>query len=387
MRRRHRTARALPALLVLVSLATAGCGAEAQLLSGSDGTAGTAPSGTVTRTPATDAPIALIQTDHGLSGVPVGTALARWTVPGAVAAPDGSAVFVVDDPDATSTELHRIDPRTGAELATWTVAGPTHVAAVSNVWSVNEPGTPRVNVVLSHTSGATDAAQTTVQRFDVDAGRVVAANGFDGVLDPEGLSTYGDLVFAARVYGEGKYHVHVLNLTSGAQWPTVGPDKTSSPEDMYGHVVQAAVRPVDPTLAPTPTNPEGEPRQLATLYRDTIKPGHTGFVHLLWLDGGTTICIDLHEPFGTGPAGSDAIGWVDGEIVVTHTDAATGAVTLATFDPDSDIWADDGGATPEHFHADPRPATPTEIAAATLPTVPPAVANTPTFRRFIALAR
>ena len=55
---------------------------------------------------------------------------------------------------------------------------------------------------------------------------------------------------------------------------------------MYGSVVQAAL------------SPDGQ-RQAATLYRDTVKPEHTGFVHLLALESGLTVCIDLHEPFGS----------------------------------------------------------------------------------------
>ena len=87
--------------------------------------------------------------------------------------------------------------------------------------------------------------------------------------------------------------MHILDLATGEQIPTLGPDKTLPPEDMYGTVVQAAL------------SPDGA--QLATLYRDDSKPDHTAFVHLLDLAQGSTVCIDLHEPFGTGEAGSDAL--------------------------------------------------------------------------------
>jgi hypothetical protein len=201
---------------------------------------------------------------------------------------------------------------------------------------------------------------TVILTFDPERGVPLEQQQFEGVLEPEALSLDGQSLFAARIYGD-RYHVHVLRLATGEQHPTIGPDKTRPPEDMYGSVVQAAL------------SPDG--RQLATLYRDDSTPDHTAFVHLLSLENGATVCIDLHAPFGTAAPGADAIAWrEDGSVAIGHR-PASGAPAVATFSPAA-IWAQD--AEP-HYHA-------SVAAEAAPPRVPEGVAATPGFRRFVALA-
>jgi hypothetical protein len=155
--------------------------------------------------------------------------------------------------------------------------------------------------------------------------------------------------------------VHVLELATGQQYPTIGPDKTREPEDMYGSIMQAALSP--------------DRTQLATLYRDSVKPSHTAFVHLLNLDNGLTVCIDLHAPFGAGPVSADAIVWRDGVIAVGHRDADPAQSMSATFDPKG-IWLNGGEP---HYHADAR-------RDPSPPVLPEGVADTRGFVRFVALA-
>ena len=179
-------------------------------------------------------------------------------------------------------------------------------------------------------------------------------------MEPEAFSTDRNLLFAARIY-EDHYHVHVLDLNAETQYPTLGPDKSKPPEDMYGSVVQAAL--------------SADGTQLATLYRDATTPDHTAFVHLLSLESGLTVCVDLHAPFGTEEPGTDAIVWQDdGTVAVGHRADDPSLSMTATFDPGA-IW---GGPPQAHYHAealpDPSP-----------PGVPEGVAATPGFQRFIAL--
>ena len=227
-------------------------------------------------------------TDDGLAAVPVGSSDPLWVLDGAVAAPDGSAIFATVPSAEAGPEVARIDPRTGAAHRIGplrrTLLG-VHVAAV-------EPGGGRVALA------ATVADRTEV--IDIDIARGVdhaKVTSFEGDVEPEAYSRDRTLLFAARVYGD-RYHVHVLELATGEQWPTVGPDKTLPPEDMYGSVVQAVL------------SPDGA--QLATLYRDSTETDHTAFVHLLDLERGQTVCIDLYAPFGTGGPGSDALGLAEG---------------------------------------------------------------------------
>ena len=296
--------------------------------------------------------IALAVTDAGLAGVPLGESEPRWVVPDAVAAPDGSAAFTAAPTSKKGTfEVARLDLATGAGKAIGTVEGPAglHVAAVAPEGAV---------LALAGPEG--DATRVTeFHTLRRKAGRSWA---YEGTVEPEAFSIDRNLLFAARIYGD-RYHVHGLDLTSGEQWPTSGPDKLASPEDMYGSVVQAAL------------SPDG--RQLATLYRDEVSPDHSAFVHLLALDGGLTVCVDLHEPFGTGKPGSESIIWRDdGRVAVGHWADEPGGSAIAMFDPQK-IWT---GPFQEHYHAD-------QFPDAAPPAVPYGVADTPGFRRFVALAR
>jgi hypothetical protein len=149
-------------------------------------------------------------------------------------------------------------------------------------------------------------------------------------------------------------------MTTGRWDPTLGPDKTADPEDMYGSVVQAALSP-DHTL-------------LATLYRDPVHPDHTAFVHLLSLVNGTTVCVDLHAPFGVDDArGVDRLTWTDPSTVVIGHVPPAGDAVVASFSA-SDIW---NSAPQAHYHAELR-------SDLDPPTLPHGVLEVPGFRRFIA---
>gem|GEM_PF-6687509 len=227
------------------------------------------------------------------------------------------------------------------------------------------PGGDRLVLVAPVDEPATDGTaygRTLVMDFDPARGGGTWKPTLDGHLDPEALSPDGTQVYAAREI-EGGYHVHVIDLPRGTQRPTAG-RVVDKPEFMKGSVVQAVLSP--------------DHTQLATLYRDSSTPDHTGFVHLLKLDTGLTVCIDLHAPFGTAPveAGADAIEWgADGVVTVGHTDVAGEGTAAATFEPTA-IWA----APPaEHYHSDIDP-------TATPPAVPAGIAATPGFQRFVAVA-
>ncbi len=335
----------LPVVLVLVLLV--GCGSSASVLSGEVAGDGT------TIPPAADAPLVLVETKGGLAGVPIGSSSPRWVVPGAVAAPDGSAAFVADnDGDATmTTRFWRIDLRTGARssVGEWAVPGghPVKVFAV-------EPGGGR----LALASFVDD--RTLILPFDPATGGAVTKPIFAGHLEPEAFSLDRGLVFAARSFGD-HYQVTTLDLTAATQAPTSSYDKTALPEDMYGNVVQSVLT--------------SDRTRLVTLYRDPHSPDHTAFVHLLDLRQGVTVCVDLEAPFGTGAPGTDAIrANPDGTIDVGHRDEGGGAGVSVAIDPTAILT----GEPRRHYHAhaqpDPDP-----------PTIPTGVVATPGFVRVVAL--
>ncbi len=298
---------------------------------------------------------ALVLTEAGMAGVPVGSSTPVWVVPGAVAAPDGSAVFVaraVPAADGGGHEVVSVDPATGAlsdqGVRVDDADGGVEVAAVA-------PGGDRVVAVVA------GGGSTVLLDLDVTARSVRRAVRFEGSLEPEAYSTDGDVVYAARMFEE-HYNVHGLDLRTGEQWPTLGRDKSKPPEDMVGGVVHAAL------------SPDG--RGLATLYRDDVSSGHTAFVHLLSLETGTTVCIDLHEPFGTGERWMDVIEWRSPtEVVVGHAGGDPDVSMSATFDPVA-IWE---GEILEHYDAEVR----TDAEA---PRAPAGVSDVPGFVRFVAIA-
>lgn len=243
-----------------------------------------------------------------------------------------------------------VDPLSGAQTKIGEVLAPS-AARISAV----EPGGERIVLVT-----ASDDS-TVVQTYDTTRGSVHATRTFDGILDPEAFSLDRNRLFAARIYRD-YYNVHVLDLSTGDQYPTLGPDKTKPPENMYGNVVQAAL--------------SEDRTQLATLYRDTTKPGRTAFVHLLFLESGATFCIDLHAPFATDGPGADAMEWRDGLIAVGHRPSNGGEPTVATIDPQAVL------ASPpqQHYAADAR-------AESSAPAIPAGVGGTVGFERFVAVVR
>lgn len=295
--------------------------------------------------------MALVVTDDGLAGVPVGSSEAAWSAPDAVASPDGAAVFGLRQRSDGVDELVRVDPRTGARTAVGSLAheDSLHVAAV-------DPDGRRIALAAKG-----DGDRTVVIAFDPTLGHTTGRQSFDGVIEPEAFWQDDDRLFAARSFGTS-YRVISLDLTTGRQDPTIGPDKTPTAEDMYGSVVQAALSP--------------DRTQLATLYRDSTSTDHTAFVHLISFTAATTVCIDLHAPFGTDATpGADVISWSGRDtLAVAHGPTTTARTVVAGFSAD----AVRNDASQPHHHADLRP----DLAP---PRLPAGIAATPGFRRFIAV--
>lgn len=348
----HRVRRYAAPLVFL--LAAVACGSQAMTLSSSSSgtTPGTAPASVDTDP---DAPVALVITHAGLAGVPLGSNRARWVRPGAVAAPDGSAIYVAENTGTTvvTTQIWRIDPRTGAQTdaGRWVVPGGHPV----NVFAV-EPG-GGAHVALASFEGD----RTLILPFAAATGAPTAKPFFDGHLEPEAFSVDRQRIFAARSFGD-HYRVTTLDLAAGEQGATGSYDKTAPPEDMYGNVIQSVLTP--------------DHTRLATLYRDPHSTDHTAFVHLLDLRMGVTVCIDLPAPFATGAPGSDAIkANADGTISVGHSESASTAGVTVSIDPGT-IFA---GDPRRHYHVLPQ-------ADANPPVLPDGIASTPEFERFVAFA-
>jgi hypothetical protein len=279
-------------LAPIVVLALAGCGTARGATS-----TGPSPSTAATRPdapPRADQGVALVSTESGVVAVEAGTTDVRWSAPGAVAALDGSAVFVQG-----SARLVRLDPATGKELASWPVDAALDpvVVAPHGAWvaltdhadyQIGEPPAATSQMlVVAGTSGLVRA------RFDLA-----------GDIEPEAFSLGGEQLVVLEHRGP-TYRVNTLDLRNGEQYPTIDENKDVV-GDMAGRRV-AGVLSADRML-------------LATLYQTSDGPEPGAFVHVLDLSG-FTYCVGLPSAFGDGPDGSVVVERHGDEVVVVSEHA------------------------------------------------------------------
>jgi hypothetical protein len=164
-----------------------------------------------------------------------------------------------------------------------------------------------------------------------------------GCVEPEAFSTDRGRLYVLDYLPPQQpvqYRVRALDLASGVLVPLLTRLKQVVPEGaeeaMRGEGRQAVF--------------DGPRQQLFTLYthqpdhehtRDLInagaregKPDVHAFVHTLSLELGWAYCIDLPDPFGTGPAEGHAIALSPSGTMLFVVDAGSGAV--ASLDPNPD---------------------------------------------------
>ncbi len=129
-------------------------------------------------------------------------------------------------------------------------------------------------------------------------------------LEPEAFSTDGTALYVIDhrpAADPERYRVAGIELASGERFEVLGPDKNPLDEDMRGTGRQQL------------WSPDGT--QLYTLYvrqyhvhdrnddeaHDGQLPPEAAFVHVLDLEAGWAICLDLPAGFGLGPPGSTSL--------------------------------------------------------------------------------
>jgi hypothetical protein len=241
----------------------------------------------------------------GIGAVATGATEPLWLETNAVAALDGTSVFVIRPEGADAADhLVRLDPESGAVMATWEL-GPSSglfVAAVA----------PKARwVALTDRKpgyGSQGRTQTNIVVFDTSVGTPAHKLTLTGDVQPEAFSTDGSLLFVLNHFPD-HYRVQTIVLASGDRVDTRDRDKRLSPEDMEGRAVHGVMS-KDRTL-------------LATLYRNSADADEPAFVHVLDLQHGWSYCADLPAPFGTGPVGTDVIQLTGtGTVVVAATEAS-----------------------------------------------------------------
>ena len=246
----------------------------------------------------------LIRTVDGVVNAATGSTGIRWSIPGAIAAVDGSAVYAQDADRA----LLRIDPESGETVDTWSV-DPTLTPVLV------EPGGGRV--VMSDRPTTTDSwtttrASTHIEVVDTESDTVGPVRDVAGDFEPEAFGSDPPTIFGLDHRGD-HYRVQWLNLVSGERGDVSDREKNPG-EDMRG-------RPIHGVLS-------SDGATLSTLYVNSLGHHVPAFVHVLDL-GGSTYCVDLAADFATGPPRSQSIEITDDDVLVIRAPAAD---QLAEFD-------------------------------------------------------
>ena len=241
----------------------------------------------------------LAQFDNGIGAVSTEASAPIWFEPGAVAALDGSAVFSIrHDGPGGGDRLARLDPRNGSVSSSWPLPRglSVHAVAPAGRWVALTDRRPGY--------GSQGRASTEVVVFDPRVSAEVHRMPLAGDVQPEAFSLDGARMFALDYHGD-HYRVQTIEFRTGQRSDTSDRDKTLA-EDMHGQSVRGVLS-ADRTL-------------LATLYRNPGDADEPAFVHVLDLKNSWSYCADLPAPFGTGPAGTDAIELTPtGTVVVAAT--------------------------------------------------------------------
>jgi len=155
-----------------------------------------------------------------------------------------------------------------------------------------------------------------------------------GVVEPDAFTQDGTGLFVLEWFpaeAPERYRVRRLDLASGALEPLLTRDKSPVPpgaeEEMRGDGRQAVLSPDRQLLYTLYTHQPGH------LHTRDLLAGRAGgvhaFVHVLHLVQGWAYCLDLPDPFGTGPAEGHAVAVsADGQRLAIAS-AATGSVAYA----------------------------------------------------------
>jgi hypothetical protein len=239
---------------------------------GSSSTQATPPSTSVARAPAAtiDTRTALVEVSGKLAAFAPPDREPSWTLPGAVASPDGTTAYRVE----AGPVLARFDTRDASSTGRWPLPA-------GEAWRVVVVSSDGSHVVL--TDGTIDSEhRPAVTRLALwsaaapDAARLIERA---GALQPEALSPNGGVIFLLD-YRSTYYRVRSLDVVTGEISDTFGRDKSPA-EDMNGTAVHAAL------------SPDGH--ILSTLYRIADETTGEPFVHVLNLAAGWSYCADLPE--------------------------------------------------------------------------------------------
>jgi len=276
---------------------------------------------------------------HGL--VVLGGERPRGFGPAAAVTLDGGLVAAVTPGSA----LELIDPGDGV---------PTRSLALGGGWVprvISEDG----RCALSRTPATTVPAARPGTELLVTADGRQRRYDFDGVLEPDAFTRDGTALFVLEwrpATAPDRYRVRLLDLASGKVGPLLTRAKSAVPpgaeEEMHGEGRQAVLSPDRQILYTLYTHQPGHQHT-----RDLIagRPGGVhAFVHVLHLSERWAYCLDLPDPFGTGPAAGHAVAVSPDGGKLAVVDMMTGRLAYAdttalTIERVAQVPASDGAAS------------------------------------------
>jgi hypothetical protein len=239
----------------------------------------------------------------------------------AASSADGRFVYAISG----GTELVRFDPADGRAIRSTTLGGGWLPRVVS--------GDGRACAL-----GRTAAAVRPAGRARTSL--LVVANGeqrtyeFAGVLEPDAFTRDDTGLFVLEwlpATAPDHYRVRLLDLAAGTVGPLFTRDKAPVPpgaeEEMRGDGRQAVLSPDGQVLYTLYTHQPGHRHT-----RDLLsgRPGNAhAFVHVLHLTDRWAYCLDLPDPFGTGPAAGHALAVTRDGRELAVVDVSTGHLAYA----------------------------------------------------------
>jgi len=278
--------------------------------------------------------------------VVLGGARPRGFGPAATMSADGRLIYAVIRDKTGRPALEQADPAAGA---------PTRSLALGGGWVPRVISEDGRSCVLSRTAAtAVPAGRPTSALLVTTEGRQRQYD-LPGVVEPDAFTRDGAALFVLEwlpAAAPDHYRVRLLDLASGTVGPLLTRAKTPVPagaeEEMHGEGRQAVL--------------SNDRQILYTLY--THQPGHRhtrdliagrpgtvhAFVHVLHLTERWAYCLDLPDPFGTGPAAGHAVavsadGGQLGVVDMTTGHLAYADTTALTIERVAKVPAADGAAS------------------------------------------
>ena len=245
--------------------------------------------------------------------------------PAAAVSADGGLVSAVTRDETGRSILEQVDPADGVPARSLALGGgwaPRVISPDGRMCALSRSPATTVPVARSGTAllVTTEGQQ---RRYDLD-----------GVIEPDAFTRDGTGLFVLEwlpAAAPDHYRVRLLDLASGQVGPLLTRAKTEVPpgaeEEMRGEGRQAVLSPDRQVLYTLYTHQPGHRHT-----RDLLagRRGHVhAFVHVLHLTESWAYCLDLPDPFGSGPAAGHAVAVSADGAQLAVVDMMTGHLAYA----------------------------------------------------------